>query len=414
MIKILKYALICAILAFNFFPVKISFIPIGMNRIVEVIGLLYLLRFYLNCKDKYLVKILRLYAYLLFLAIAVSVINAHFDFQFYFFILSPLFTIGIGIWICNIAGKGFTLSRLCDLIIIVQCIQAVASFAIFLNPSLGSAIQSIFTNVSDDDIQLGEYRLIGIGNTYINAAVNYGVATMLLTLLPYLDDSLLYRRKFLYITCAILIATAGILSARTYMFVFVPIALFLFCKTKNVLRMIGKTLRFTIIVAIAVAVLGNVFSQYLDFERYEHMISWAFEVFKTYEESGEIGSSSSTKVVAMYEILPDNVTTWVIGDGWFSMPENKFYMDTDIGYGRHLFYWGLLGLLSYIIVVKKSYWILRSISKDKTISLFLVFLLLFEAMLNFKGILNFGTFVGLILSFFIVQRCQCNKQIERA
>ena len=54
-------------------------------------------------------------------------------------------------------------------------------------------------------------------------------------------------------------------------------------------------------------------------------------------------------------VFPDNLKTWLIGDGYFSNPYNidpyftgrfvgGYYMSTDVGYLRFIFYSGLVGI----------------------------------------------------------------------
>ena len=58
-------------------------------------------------------------------------------------------------------------------------------------------------------------------------------------------------------------------------------------------------------------------------------------------------------------ILPDNLKTWLIGDGYIENPTTidpyytgevikGFYMGTDVGYLRFIFYFGIFGLLTFI------------------------------------------------------------------
>ena len=59
-------------------------------------------------------------------------------------------------------------------------------------------------------------------------------------------------------------------------------------------------------------------------------------------------------------VFPDNLHTWIIGDGYLENPFNRdmnyigpnfggYYMATDIGYLRFLFYFGLIGLLLFCV-----------------------------------------------------------------
>ena len=59
-------------------------------------------------------------------------------------------------------------------------------------------------------------------------------------------------------------------------------------------------------------------------------------------------------------VFPDDLHTWIIGDGYLENPFNRdmnyigpnfggYYMATDIGYLRFLFYFGLIGLLLFCV-----------------------------------------------------------------
>lgn len=91
-------------------------------------------------------------------------------------------------------------------------------------------------------------------------------------------------------------------------------------------------------------------------------IDYAFEGFFSLFETGRWHTTSNDNLVEMVKI-PQDVKTWLIGDGYFLNalqydinylgPEytGGYYMGTDIGYLRFLYYFGLPGLLSMIAVV---------------------------------------------------------------
>ena len=66
-------------------------------------------------------------------------------------------------------------------------------------------------------------------------------------------------------------------------------------------------------------------------------------------------------------VYPETLKTWIIGDGYFSNPKSDpyytgeiypgFYKDTDVGYLRFIFYFGVTGLLlfsSFFLQVGRS------------------------------------------------------------
>ena len=64
-------------------------------------------------------------------------------------------------------------------------------------------------------------------------------------------------------------------------------------------------------------------------------------------------------------VFPDNIKTWIIGDGYLSNPADVdpyftgkiikgFYMGTDVGYLRFIFYFGLIGLIVFTGLFHKA------------------------------------------------------------
>ena len=104
----------------------------------------------------------------------------------------------------------------------------------------------------------------------------------------------------------------------------------------------------SVILSISV-VLYNAFPDVRDLFRF------GFEGFFSLAETGQWETDSTNKLETMI-IWPDNLRTWIIGDGYFensrndpnylgNATEDGFYMGTDIGYLRFLYYFGLAGLI---------------------------------------------------------------------
>lgn len=101
--------------------------------------------------------------------------------------------------------------------------------------------------------------------------------------------------------------------------------------------------------AIIVAVLLYKHSQ-----MYYDNLRFAFEGFFSLVEEGEWKSHSNDMLIDMYR-WPDNIKTWLIGDGYFNNPVKTdpyyigrlwkgFYMGSDVGYVRFIYYFGIIGL----------------------------------------------------------------------
>ena len=87
-------------------------------------------------------------------------------------------------------------------------------------------------------------------------------------------------------------------------------------------------------------------------------LRFGFEGFFSMVEQGHWETNSNNELEKMVK-WPDNLKTWIIGDGymldvskqnpyWLKQQDDKeevFYMGTDIGYCRFIFYFGIVGLL---------------------------------------------------------------------
>lgn len=122
------------------------------------------------------------------------------------------------------------------------------------------------------------------------------------------------------------------------------------------------------------------------------------------------GSSASTDDLKSLYIYPDNIKTWILGDGFRFSPFgglDYYYMNTDVGYLRNIFATGILGcLFIYIPVLYLALNVLKKIDKlDKylvicmTLSLFIL-----EAKgesIGFSMIGVYYIFLMLVINFYI-------------
>lgn len=91
-------------------------------------------------------------------------------------------------------------------------------------------------------------------------------------------------------------------------------------------------------------------------------IRFGFEGFFSLAETGE-WQTNSNNILKDMVVWPNNFKTWIIGDGYFDNPTvantmsfdqyyigpsfNGYYMNTDIGYLRYIFYFGVFGLIAF-------------------------------------------------------------------
>lgn len=89
-----------------------------------------------------------------------------------------------------------------------------------------------------------------------------------------------------------------------------------------------------------------------------NLFSYAFESFFNLAEEGKLETHSTNELLDMWTKIPEQLKTWIIGDGYFVYPyihdpyyigdqRWAYYMGTDVGYLRFIYYFGIIGLLTF-------------------------------------------------------------------
>lgn len=157
---------------------------------------------------------------------------------------------------------------------------------------------------------------------------------------------------------------------------------------------------------------------YSNNEQFYKLFRFAFEGFFNYVEYGEWETASTDKLRTMY-VFPDTLKTWIIGDGYFSNPHYSdpnyvgkttklgYYMGTDVGYLRFIFYFGMIGLLAFsAFMIYSAKICMKNLSPYKDL---FVLLLLSNFVIWFKV----STDIFLVFALFIcVANLQGNKELD--
>ena len=96
---------------------------------------------------------------------------------------------------------------------------------------------------------------------------------------------------------------------------------------------------------------------YIESPVFKDNFRFGFEGFFSLFETGK-WETNSNNILKNMIVFPDNLHTWVVGDGYLENPYRRdinyvgpnfggYYMATDIGYLRFIFYFGLIGLLLF-------------------------------------------------------------------
>jgi len=149
---------------------------------------------------------------------------------------------------------------------------------------------------------------------------------------------------------------------------------------------------------------------------FHNSFRFAFEGFFNFFETGSWETGSTDILKTMYK-FPEDIKTWIIGDGYFADPIktdpyytgvslSAFYMGIDVGYLRFIYYFGLLGLIAFIIYFLKV--------TNVCISCFPVYRLMFILIVavNFIVWLKVSTDIFLVFALFLCISKEDNDAYE--
>lgn len=230
---------------------------------------------------------------------------------------------------------------------LAQVIDHVSSVADFVDSFM----------VSTGFMGKAENRLYGIGCALDVAGMKFAavlIITAYFCIFPKSEKSP-NRERCLYTFAFFVISIFGAMIARTatigiILSIVLWVVFYFYHRTERA-NLISTLKTFLIFIVILLPVL--IFFYKTD-SGFRENIRFAFEGFFSLAEKGKWIVRSNQMMESMI-VWPDNLKTWIIGDGYFENPMNDFYYDgplydyymgVDTGYCRFVFYFGILGLMA--------------------------------------------------------------------
>ncbi|WP_159634907.1 hypothetical protein [Sphingobacterium composti Ten et al. 2007 non Yoo et al. 2007] len=254
---------------------------------------------------------------------------------------------------CIRITHGYISVKLIANYLIAVCLgQCIIALMIDFIPSVKSFVDAIFVT-GDRSFMEKVRRLYGIGASLDVAGIRFASTLVITAVLLSEEKEIRTNNKLLiyYIISFILISVMGNMMARTTTVGLGLGLIYIFLRSGIIsftIKMINihfwRVLLLSLIVLVSIAVY-----MYQVNREFYGLIRFAFEGFFNWVETGT-WETNSTEVLKNMWVFPDNEKTWIIGDGYFNNPITRsFYMGTDVGYLRFIFYCGLIGLSVFIL-----------------------------------------------------------------
>lgn len=241
--------------------------------------------------------------------------------------------------------------------------QCLLALIIDSSPAVKNVVDTYIQQGQDFLNETNVRRLYGIGASLDVAGSRFAtVLIMIAFITTTIEKTKLHQYIPLYLVCFAFIGVIGNMIARTTT---VGLGLAIICWIINIRKKFFDNRRLwiwmLIILTVAICVSVFLYNTNLDVEK---KMRFAFEGFFNLVENGEWEVSSNEKLKTMY-VFPESLKTWLIGDGYFSNPRDVdpffigketggYYMGTDVGYLRFIFYFGVMGLFAMIAVIFKA------------------------------------------------------------
>lgn len=366
MVRYLGMVLLTILTSFYFFPFEFFFLP-GINTKMAMAGFGLLLLPVQLVKQHYSAInqdffIISLYAGIVSLVgLSAVILNGTDDYSYASYIISMWVWASaayVVVYFIRILHRDVSVKLICNYLIAVCVMQCLLAYMMNLYAPLKGLVDSFlggtgFMGKSAD-------RLYGIGASLDVAGTRF--AAILIIIVCLLRTT---KKKYvkLYLISFFVVAIIGNMISRTTSVGLVLALLYLAytCLFLRVNSNMSYVLRWLGGICLVLFPL-LIYAYYADVT-FQHNLRFAFEGFFSLWEKGKWETNSNEILKNMY-VFPENLKTWIIGDGYFEYPYSTDpyyvgpnwkwgYNDTDVGYSRFIFYFGLLGLITFGIFFYK-------------------------------------------------------------
>lgn len=370
--KFFKYItciLIAVLTSFYLFPFTFRFLPIANTKMILAgVGLvLYIINLSkgrTGSLDKTLFLLSIAALLVSFIACVSAIVNNSNDYTYADYIISMWVWLGGAYTVINIIKlrHGYLEVDLVYKYLLSVCVlQCLLALIIDSNMSFKALVDSMVADLGFIQMDRLEdsNRLYGIGCSLDVAGTRFAA---ILSVIPFFTYKVASEKKnidiWFYILGFVFIAIVGNMISRTttigvLLSIFLWVLFSVLPSYNRAMRCLWGPLVLVITSTIIIAIV-----LYSTSYTFKMNMRFAFEGFFSLFETGQWETGSNSTLLNMF-VFPNNVHTWLIGDGYLYDPasidpyyvgENYpgYYMNTDVGYLRFIFYFGLIGLVSIV------------------------------------------------------------------
>ncbi len=372
-LRLVGMVILTILTSFYFFPFEFTFLPGANTKMVMAgVGLILLIvqlaRQGQSLINKDIFNLAIMAGFVSLIGFFSVIWNDTPDYTYATYIVSMLVWLS-GAYVVIQAIKKFhghiSVELLCNYLIVVCVAQCLIAFAMTQYPPLKAFVDSFLGSTGF----MGKLkdRMYGIGASLDVAGSRFSVILMMIVCLL-TKNSAIEKRKYvgLYIIAFIFITVIGsMISRTTSLGAICAFVYLLYVSRIYTLRLDSNMAHIYVWFAgILVAMILLISYGYSTNLAFRENLRFGFEGFFSFVEEGKWDVHSNEMLRNMY-IFPDNLKTWIIGDGYFDNPCDTdpyytghrwvgYYQNTDVGYLRFIYYFGVAGLIAFSLFMIKT------------------------------------------------------------
>lgn len=248
--------------------------------------------------------------------------------------------------------RNFTFERLVDLLVLCAVVQLSLALVMYFSPEVKNVLQPLIheSEIAKEAMERAATRMVGFGTHFFLSGTIHAFILIMIAISFTLRKVSLIKSVVLMLSF-IFIAAVGTIMART------TLVGVLFAIVIVLLRRRGRKYFISVLV-LSTIIISVASVSFLDLigDDMEELYNFGFEAFVNYQETGSFSTSSTDGMMRLYK-FPSIWETWLWGDARYEAGIG-YYMNTDIGFCRLIFYFGVIGLITYMYF---EYYILKKI-----------------------------------------------------